>query len=393
MGEIIPAEAGEVRQALVDLVKLTNMWDVNPQDFVFRVDDGSLVQIKTGKDTQLPLCIVSDKSKSKDEPHLILNPFREGLEGFKKANEEFYAAQRRALYARFIYVIRAMIRFVQKQSDPNIDFDDLCKIDPKQKDYLKVGAKNAENKKKLADLIDDKSFDNIKNFLISSNQKRDFLYLRNSRTQSSCELVIDFITDPDYKKKTSLKTLREKDILALKTIVMGILGITKPEEMSKFSASTDEIRVPTKMYTFFSVVYLVYLRLNPFLKVLDEIEGEQIWEVEVDTLKEHIQNLSRYAEATKWSIVSSVGESTPVKVVGAPVIRESTPVPRVNTGAFTTPQITPPANEKLRVIASNDYRSIPSFGSPTPQSPYTPPTSFGSPPSPPVFNNRTKGAF
>lgn len=372
MGDIIPATGDEVRKALEDFIRMTALWGINPQGFIYDLTTGDLIKLKTGKDTELPLFVVGDHNTQVDEPHLVLNPFREGLEGFKKANEEFYCIQRKALYGRLIQLIRLVIRYMQKNADPNIDVDEFCQVDVKNKDLMKIGAKNAENKKKLADLIDEKSWDNIKAFLLTPNQKRDFIFLRNSRNRSSCELVIDFLTDPDYKEKTSLKPLREKDIQALKTIVMGLLCINKPEEISKFSAVSDDIRVPTKLFTFATVLYQIYLRFNPLLQILDSFEEEKIWEVEVDTLKEHIQNLARYAEATKWSIVSSVGDkSIPVQTVAAvtPTVAPSMqptlrPTPTVSNAPTVVPTVVPTPTVRTegppRVVATGDMGYYPS---------------------------------
>ena len=399
MGEIIPATGDEVRKALEDFIKITALWGINPQGFIYDLTTGNLIKLKTGKDSELPLLVVGDHSSSVEEPHLVLNPFREGLEGFKKANEEFYCIQRKALYGRLIQLIRLVIRFVQKQSDPNLDVDEFCEVDPKNKDLLKIGARNTENKKKLSESIDDKSWDNIKAFLLSPNQKRDFIFLRNSRNRSSCELVIDFLTDPDYKDKNSLKPLREKDILALKTIVMGLLGISKPEEISKFSAVSDDIRVPTKLFTFATVLYQIYLRFNPILQILDQFEEEKIWEVEVDTLKEHIQNLARYAEATKWSIVSSVGDKAiPVQTVTATPVVQTTPTLSVSPQVVATPMPVPSVTVSAppRVIATGETGYAPPQTY-TPYAPVSPPSVYNSgpvyTPPPPTLQRRATGMF
>ena len=316
MSEKERASSTEVENALKDLIKMAVPFDVNSDGFIYNFKNGELQTLEMDGGVKAPICIYKENLPDANTPHFVFNPFQEHLACFEKTNSLFYNIQRTVLYGRFCQVIKLVIRFIQKQNEIDIPEDSaLSKVGTHHKELVKVGARNAENGKKLSTLIDDKSFDNIESFLESKDQKVDLIFIGYIKKMSCSALRLNILTDSDYEEVTNLKKMRKQDLMALRAIIMGILNLKKKDDLEEFEVTCKDWKYPSKMYTWLSVLAKVYAQLNPFLKIIDDLYDDTMWSIDLSMLQHHIFNLDRYAATTKWNTTGVSGYGAPVKTI------------------------------------------------------------------------------
>ena len=376
--KLTPAQ--EVEQCLTDLIRMTSAFDVNANGFVYEVKSGKLWTQKMENGVDAPICVYREQLPPATEPHFVFNPFQEHLECFVKTSNMFYSMWRTSLYGRVIQVIKLVIRSIQKSNGVKIDDDStLSQVGTNHKELIKVGALNAENGKKLSSLIDEKSFDNISQFIESKEQKVNLIYIAYNKRMRSSSLKIDMITDDDYFDVNDAKKMRKQDIFALKAILMGIFGLKKKEDLEEFKETCEDVKTPGKLSTWLTVLFKAYQKLNPFLKIIDDLCDGNDWSIDLSALQHHITNLDKYAATTKWNTTGSGGHGAPVVEV---MPRSAQPVQPIggsrmyrNTPPVVQPTVNVPPVQHFKLVGDDGSQ------------PYQPPapTPVVQPVIPPVY--------
>lgn len=120
---------------------------------------------------------------------------------------------------------------------------------------LRISSLQVDRKQTLYDVVDEKMLDEFEK--ISERTMAEGFHIPYSRPMMEAKVTNSALSDDKWDEKWG-EGIRKKSLVAYKTILMGLLGITKPEDLSKFSEKYDP---KTKSAAQFHTIMTVYLRL------------------------------------------------------------------------------------------------------------------------------------
>lgn len=200
--------------------------------------------------------------------YYFFNPFAEGFGRKSPAVQFYYRAIRVAfnmnlryasLYiARVILESKAAVAAKEEYSLPSA--------------VLRISSVPVDRRVSFYDVVDDKLIEEFERLFDRIND--ECIYVPYLNQQMTAKVMCDALTDSKWDEKYG-KDIRKKSLAAFKVILMGALGISKPDELSSFSVKYDpDLKSSAKFHTTMSVYLKLYSRFNDVLADAFAVEGK-----------------------------------------------------------------------------------------------------------------------
>lgn len=226
---------------------------------------------------------------------LVINPFAEG-QGLTTPSQSFlYRSLRVAAIARVETILLGAVRFLQAQkgikfSDPI--FDNL----PPAKPLLDLVGGVTESGKSLLDEVNDKTFAEVRTFLQRKDIKDDLISIEYNKALGVSKLRCDILQNADFTETAELGKMRKCTFQVVKALMGNLLG-APTGELSSYTVKRPSREVPGKFYTWMSVLFNLYSKIND---VLDVIDPEMV--VNLATFSYHLDNFPAYHGNAAWQL-------------------------------------------------------------------------------------------
>ena len=219
--------------------------------------------------------------------YYYFNPFVEGLGKPGPAVKMFYAGERvtaNSYLARIIRYIAAMTA-EHKTALANKEEHKLSNS------FVRIVSTMADKKNNVFDLLDAESIKEFDTILKRIDEEIvAFPYLRPTQTS---KLTCSVLTDKGWDEKYG-GGIRKKSLTAFKGVVMGILGISSPEELEKFSSKyTIDMKSAPNLQSNLTVLSLFY---SAFADIIveacqDNKTSAELLEIDLESLNGVIERL------------------------------------------------------------------------------------------------------
>lgn len=333
------ATTKQTSDSIAFFLKLSQTFDIDEDGFVvYAADPEKRAMIKgTGaSDPKRALAIYQQKMPPGSDYYTV-NPYAEGLGLTTPPNSFFYSTLRGDLTGRLVVIVQGVVMFMMNQKNIPVPESEYT-IMGTPKVLLDIASTKDAAGKPIFDLVDEKTLNNIKSFLLPSTpgkpgQKsalRDLAYVAYTKNMMTASLKIDLITDPNFQDNTDTKKMRKSDFQVLRGILMGALKLNDPSEIEKFTSSAVP-EAPPKMSSWLGVLFQVYRQINPALQAVSEDCVVPLGEFD-----HHLKMLPAYYLNARWQVQTAVG--TPAEVTpGIPGSMQS-PMPQATSQVPSVPQ-------------------------------------------------------
>jgi hypothetical protein len=248
----------DVTTDLAFLMSLTKIITVDEQNFWYDpVTKKRFLHSHGDSDQGREVALFQDPMPRGDV--LFFNPFAEGFGGKSPAVNVYYRLIRIAanldLRTAMMFVVQSIYNAKVTAAEGS-DYS-ISHI------VTRMSSVPVDRKTSLYDLCDEKLVDEFTKLFDRTNDETFFVPYLPQQTKGSVK--IDALTDPTWDEKYG-KDIRKKSLLAFKTVLMGVLGINKVEELSQFTVKYDPtLKTSAKFYTILSVYQRLYTRFNDIL--------------------------------------------------------------------------------------------------------------------------------
>jgi hypothetical protein len=248
----------DVTEDLKYLVSLTNVFEVDNEGYLTVANTSERAKPKLdGADSGSEIVLVQG-TMPKGE-YLTFNPFSEGLGRVgNPANNYYYQAIRVATNATmmviFFHVARTILT-AKKAAAAGEEFT----ISPA---VVKMAGVQMAKRQTLYDVIDDEM---IKEFKTLCDRIDDtFFFVPYDTRDMTARVTCSVLTDAEWDAKYAGKDVRKRSVAAFKALIMGVFGITAPDQLSKFSVKYSELNVRSapRFHTTMSVYLKLYEVFN-----------------------------------------------------------------------------------------------------------------------------------
>lgn len=277
------------------LIRASVVFDVDEDHYVTNAVTGQRHTIGTNPPGEL---VVVHEGVDKKNAYIV-NAFAEAA-GNVPSSIWFYKLLRTSVNGKIIAIMEDAINIAVAQKD-GAGSDNLA---PAILDLVSV----------VANDVDKKTPDELK-LLMKSKMESIIDVASYDRHNLSCSVVSALLQNPDdiHIKKIG----RKKTVTALQNLLMKILNISEPSELSKFTCEAGEDG-PPKLSSTLKTLYLIVKEINKYLIHLDT---EQV--IDLTTFKNHLDNIGVYASAAKYIAPLAVPNNPNTQ---APVQNNQTPV-------------------------------------------------------------------
>lgn len=258
--------SSDVTNDLKFLIGMTRAFDVDKEGYLIQKESGKRHIVKLdATDAGRPVVMYQDPLPKGD--NYIFNPFSEGMGKKSPSTNVFY----KALRANFnvcldwvmIYVINQALehkKASEAKTEHNLSLTliRMCSV--------KVGKRET-----VADIVDDEM---VAEFMKLSERTRPELiqiaYIPSIMTSRPlCDALVDKQWDEKYGSD-----IRKKSLLAYKSILMGVLGISKPEDLATFDVVYDpDLNTSAKLYTTMMMYFKMISKFNEVIADATGIDG------------------------------------------------------------------------------------------------------------------------
>ncbi len=245
----------DISEDLKSLLQLTKLFDADDQGYW--IDTGRkerYIHKLEDSDSGKPILVFQDPLPDGD--YYLFNPYSEGLGKQSPASALFFRACRTSLN----YSIERIVKYIVNQV---LHHKQRIETDPEHQlghVIIRMSSVPIDKKSTLIDVIDEQmitEFDQIFNIF-----KEDFVFIPYMTAQMTAMVKIDILSDPKFEEKIP-KDIRKKSFAAFKAVLMGVLGIKKPEDIHEFSSKYDpKTKSSARMHTTLSVYLNLYSRFN-----------------------------------------------------------------------------------------------------------------------------------
>jgi hypothetical protein len=198
----------------------------------------------------------------------FFNPFAEGFGKKSPAVQLYYKAVRVAFNLNLSRAVLYMANQVLASKTAIAEKTDY----PLPSAVLRMTSVPIDRKTSFYDIVDDKLIGEFEKLFERIDNECIFTpYLQQ---QMTTKVKCDALTDDKWDEKFG-KDIRKKSLLAFKAALMGVLGITTPEELSTFQVKYDpELKTSAKFYTTMAMYLKLYSRFNDVLADAWAVEGK-----------------------------------------------------------------------------------------------------------------------
>lgn len=257
------------------MLSLTSLFEMDEQGFWFDPGLGKrhVLKLETS-DEGKEVAVFQDPLPKGDI--YFFNPFAEGFGKKSPAVTQFYKAIRVAFNLKFGTALLYMINEVRK-SRVAAETGEAQTVNHV---VVRMSSVPIDEKTSLYDVADDKLIDEFEKILKRLGD--EVLFVPYLHQQMTSKVICGALDDSTWDEKYG-NGIRKKSLLAFKAAVMGVLGITKPEELSTFRVKYDpELKTSPQIYTTLSVYLKLYHRFNDVLADAAAIDGVPSPSAEID---------------------------------------------------------------------------------------------------------------
>lgn len=265
----------DVTEDLGKLLHLTSYFGIDEEGFWTVAETGERFIYKMDKtDDGKPIVNFKDPLPKGD--FYFFNPFAEGLGRKSVASKEYYRAIRVALSAK---IMEAMTLVTMTVAASKEDAD--LRIPPA---VLRIASVPVDTKKTFLDVVDDKTADEFE--AIFNRLPDGIIQVPYLAAQMTAKVKCDVFTDPTWEEKFTKgvmldgKDVRKKSVAAFRALLLGVLGLKTPEDISELDEKYDPaLKSAPALHATLMVYLKLYSRFNDVLSEESAINLGLIQEV------------------------------------------------------------------------------------------------------------------
>lgn len=257
----------DITQDLSFLLTLTKLFEADEQGFWRDVGTRErYIHKLDSADEGKPIVIFQDPFPEGD--FYFFNPYSEGFGKQSPSVALFFKLTRKALnlnIERSVLYVAEQVLLHKKMVEEKQDH----RLGPT---IIRMSSVAIDKKNTLIDVIDDTMLEEFEE--IFEVLDGEFIFVPYMTAQMTSTVKIDILTEPAFEEKIS-KDIRKKSFAAFKALMMGILGIKSPEELSEFASKYDpKTKSSARLQTTLSVYLNLYMKFNDVLADAFNIDGE-----------------------------------------------------------------------------------------------------------------------
>lgn len=257
-------------------------------------------------DTPKEIVIFQDPLPKGD--YYYFNPLSEGLGDKSPADQLFQRTVRAAFNSNIrIAIVTLLTALVESKKDGG---DELNHVE------LRMASVPIDKRTSLIDYADEKLIEEVKKIFDRTNE--NFFAVPYIQAQQTAKAICDVFSDPQWTEKYGVD-IRKKSILAFKSAILGVLGISDEKEMVQFHAKYNpESKSAAKLDTTLRVYHKLYSRFNDILP--DSVA------VDLGTLNEVIERLPMAYAIAKHMVQPTLPRQRPTDLSPSDTSRIAGPV-------------------------------------------------------------------
>lgn len=293
------AKAKHVTKAIEFLIGITGTYALNEDGYVIDTSKDKIVKVKsTSADSQGELRdLISFQEEIRDQNAVVLNPFSEGT-GTTADQNWFYSTETISLagklYLTFVEIASWIVLDKQKDNDFELPTKVVKFIAPYAKDVDKTTLKELESI--------GKDFDRL-------------IKIWYDRHTKEAQLRCALFSERKMSFKDNFPKVRKKTWNVLDNIMAKIFELDLDAQddaiLDDFRVKSDLISIP-RVEAYLGVVKKVYEKLNPYLEMIDEVNLNTSYAIDMSTFNRHMKNLEDYYDASKFLVQPTMTSSTNV---------------------------------------------------------------------------------
>jgi hypothetical protein len=259
-----------VTEDLSFLLTLTKLFEADEEGFWF--DPGTNERHKhLVESNSSPKEIVLFQDPLPKGDYYFFNPYSEGFGQSSPAVQLYFKTIRISFNLYFNTVMMHIMREVAEHKE-------LVKEDPSHKlsnAAVRMTHLPVDNKTTLYDYIDDKVINEFEKIIsrIDASGDDDLIFVPYMRQHMTAKVVCDTLTDSNWDEKFG-HDIRKKSLVAFKAAVMGVLGISNPSDLSKFSTVYDpELKTAPRLWATLTTYLKLYSKFNDVIPDAFAING------------------------------------------------------------------------------------------------------------------------
>jgi hypothetical protein len=240
------------------LMTLTNFFDTDEEGFWVIGDDKERYKHKLdSNDPGREVVLVQDPMPRGD--YLVFNPFSEGFGKQNPATKRYYQTLRIATNQTIMVILFHVARSILAAKEASAKGEDSV-VTPA---VMRMSSVPTGKRQTVYDIIDEDMITEFKKLCDRIND--EFIHVPYIPQSMTAKLTCAILTAEDWDTKYVTKDIRKRSAAAFKALLMGILGITKPEELSQFSVKYSDVvdgKSAPQLHTTLMVYMKLYQRFN-----------------------------------------------------------------------------------------------------------------------------------
>jgi hypothetical protein len=246
----------DVTEDLTFFTSLTNAFEVDEKGF-WTFDNKPFVYAVDKEDKGRNIVLFQDPLPTGD--HYIFNPLSEGLGKSSPAVQLYYRTIRIALNVNVRAATMLVIKYITALKR-KVEADEEHSLSHV---LMRMSSLPVDTKSTIYDNVDDKTAGEIEK--IFSQADDNLITVPYMSQQLSAHARIEALIDPQWEERFG-KEIRKKTIATFKSLIMAVLGITSPAELSQFVTKYDpESKSAARFHTTLAVYLKLYSRFNEIL--------------------------------------------------------------------------------------------------------------------------------
>lgn len=248
----------DVTSDLGFLLSLTKMFEADSDGYFFDPVEGKRFAHRLDNNEDAKEIVLFQDPMPKGD-YYAFNPFSEGYGRKSPATQFYYKTIRVAFNLNLRYATLYITRVILESKAASTAKEEYSLPSA----VLRMSSVPVDRRVSFYDVVDDKLMEEFERLFDRMNDECVFVpYLKQ---QMTAKVMCDALTDPKWDEKFG-KDIRKKSLAAFKVILMGVLGISKPEELASFSVKYDpDLKSSAQFHTIMSVYLKLYSRFNDVL--------------------------------------------------------------------------------------------------------------------------------
>lgn len=250
----------DVTDDLRSLLKLTNLFDADEQGYWTMAGSNERFKYDPDKNNNGREIVLIQDPMPRGE-YLTFNPFSEGLGKTNPATAFYYQSIRVAANEMIMVILFHVARALLTHKEAAAKSEEF----PISPAVLHMASVPTNKRTTIYDIIDATMIDEFKK--LTDRIDDTFFFVPYTPRDMTARLTCAPLTDAEWDAKFAGKDVRKRSVAAFKALIMGIFGITKPEELSQFSVKYSDLDV--KSAPRFHATMLVYQKV--YSRIVDVI--------------------------------------------------------------------------------------------------------------------------